>query len=75
MKRLSRFLRQPEFPIVLFAVSVALFHWHLAGSPGREGGVVSFLWLYASWAFVILLLYLAARALARKKDDEDEDDV
>jgi len=73
MNKLLRFLRQPEFPFLLFMLCLVLFFWHIFSLADNGAGYSGFLWLFAVWAFIIFLLFLVERAensaSGREKDD------
>jgi len=73
MKTFSRFLRQPEIPVLLFLLCLVVFTWNVPVLQDTSAGYGGFSRLYVAWALVIVILYLIRRAFSGIKDDEDDD--
>jgi len=63
MHRISRRLfGRPAFTALLAGLGLILLGPPLLGIPGRAGGAVLWLYLFAAWAVLIVLLAAAARS-------------
>lgn len=71
MKRLKALFRQTEFHILLFFMCLFLFDWPLATMAGVKQLHDMFVYLFAMWAIVILLLFLVGRSQRKSDDSED----
>lgn len=63
MERLKSLLRQPEFRILLFFVSLVLFSWPVVNFSDLKRLDIMFVYLFLAWGAVILVLYLVGRSL------------
>lgn len=68
MERLRGLMRQTEFHVLLFFVCFFLFGWPLATIADLERLEMVFVYLFVTWAIVIVLLFLVSRS----QDGEDE---
>jgi len=71
MNSLKRLFRRPEFPVLLFGVSLVLFIWPFLSelNTGRQRGI--FAYLYGAWALVIFVLYLVSAAHGSPAGERD----
>ena len=70
MERLKALLKQTEFHLLLFFVSLFLFGWPLATSADLKQLELTFFYIFVAWTIVILLLFLVSRRLNDGDDTE-----
>lgn len=63
MGRLKVLLRQKDFHVLLFHVCLVLFGWPIVSFDSMERVRSMFVYLFAVWAVVILLLFLVSRSV------------
>ncbi|MFH1117293.1 MAG: hypothetical protein V1792_25525 [Pseudomonadota bacterium] len=68
MERFRELLRQTEFHVLLFFVCLFLFGWPLATSVDVNQLELMFVYIFAAWSIVVLLLFLVSRS----QDDGDD---
>jgi O-antigen/teichoic acid export membrane protein len=73
MRRLRALLRQSEFHIFLFCLSLILFARPLLVMFNGRGPESVFISLYVPWAVIIFFLFLAARSSASAPADQSRD--
>ncbi|HMK33889.1 MAG TPA: hypothetical protein VK463_02400 [Desulfomonilaceae bacterium] len=73
MERLKNLLRQTEFPIFLFFVSLVLFNWPVVNLSDVHRLEIPFIYLFTTWGIVVLLLYLAGKSLGDQPSSEETD--
>lgn len=73
MERLKGLLRQKEFHILLFFLSLFLFGWPVVEFSDVARLEAMFVYLFAAWSVVILLLYLVGRSLDESDESEQGD--
>jgi hypothetical protein len=71
MERLKNLLRQTEFRILLFFVSLILFSWPIVNFSDLKRLDIMFVYLFLAWGAVILLLFLVGRSLDDHGSNED----
>lgn len=71
MERLKNLLRQTEFRILLFFVSLILFSWPIVNFSDLKRLDIMFVYLFLAWAAVILLLFLVGKSLDDQRSSEE----
>lgn len=74
MERFKSLLRQTEFHVLLFCVSIVLFGWPVVNFSDLHRLEIRFVYLFAAWGVVILLLYLVGRSLGEPTAPEENED-
>jgi hypothetical protein len=80
MKQGKGLLRKPAFRVFLFLVCFVLFGWPLMSVVGSQPAGM-FIYLFAVWGIVIILLFFMSRSYDRTADgdkklpDRDKPDV
>ena len=64
--RRTSFLGRPAFAALLFGLGLALFGPPLLAIPTEAGGAGLWLYMFAAWAVLIVLLLARARAVASR---------
>ena len=71
MRRLSAILGKSEFLLLLFCLCLGLFSWPLLSIAANRGGMPFLTYLFIAWAGIILCLFLAGRAIARRERERE----
>jgi small-conductance mechanosensitive channel len=66
-------LRQPEFHLFVFCLLFMLINWPFLAISAKSGLMSIFLYLFAIWSILILLLFLIQRSLRGNGSGEDRD--
>jgi hypothetical protein len=74
MERFKHLLRQTEFHVLLFCVSLVLFGWPVVNFSDMQRLEIRFIYLFLAWGVVILLLYLVGRSLGEPAAPEETED-
>jgi hypothetical protein len=74
MERFKNLLRQTEFHVLLFCVSLVLFGWPVVNFSDLQRLEIRFVYLFLAWGVVILLLYLVGRSLGEPAAPEENED-
>jgi hypothetical protein len=74
MERFKNLLKQTEFHILLFCVSLVLFGWPVVNFSDMQRLEIRFVYLFMAWGVVILLLYLVGRSLGESASPEENED-
>jgi hypothetical protein len=62
MDRLRALMRQTEFHVLLFSICLFLFGWPLATIADLDRLEGMFVYLFVTWAIVIVLLFFVGRS-------------
>lgn len=68
MKKLRVIFRQPEFPFLLFPLSIFLFIAPFQRNADKTGVGAVFLYLFLAWGGISLLLLFMSRELSEKSE-------
>ena len=72
MSRLRDLLRQREFQISVFCLSLLLFSWPLVSEADLAHIDTTFLYLFGCWVIVIILQFLISRCVAPQRREEKD---
>ncbi|MCF8033087.1 MAG: hypothetical protein K9K66_16135 [Desulfarculaceae bacterium] len=73
MSRPQHVLGTSAFAVLVFVISLVLFHWPFLADDGHWTPPQLYLTMFAAWALVILLVFLFSWFLPPASADEDDE--
>jgi hypothetical protein len=70
MGKLKDLFRMPEFSLFLFLFSLVIFSWPFFA--GAKSAVSTFIYLFISWASIIVMLFVISRHYDDGPSDSDK---
>ena len=74
MKRGQRVLGSSAFAVLVFVISLVLFHWPFLADDGHWTPGQLYLTMFAAWGLVIFLVFLFSWFLPSSADENDPAD-
>jgi hypothetical protein len=74
MERFKNLLKQTEFHVFLFCLSLILFGWPVVNFSDLERLEIRFVYLFLVWGVIILLLYFVGESLGEQASSPENED-